>query len=219
MRMIQLSPQRIDEIVEKIRKGRPWPLDPEQDYAIGADGGGCDTRTETGVAAHEYCYRNRYRLCDLTKVGAAALNVAANTAFTVTVLPQNTSFFEGVAASMLIHENGNPNAERRARVSAVAIAGTPQEAVDVRNPTAATTAFFLSDEFDGTDYGPRPVPWGIFSNQGNEKVLQIIGFNMNPVAVDVNVCVYGNPMAGLPPGVEAGSPFKPGTFGPAWGRR
>lgn len=175
-------------------------------YAIG----GCDansTRTSSGPPTYGgMCYRGCKSLCDLTRVGSSVHNVAATTQFTVQVVPTISQYFDPVAALMVVTENGNPNANRRARITAVVIAGSPQEPIDDRAPTAVTTQYYLTDTYAPTDYGPWPVQWGIFSVAALTKPLQIIGFNQNAVAIDVNVVVFGNARNELPPGCTPGVP-------------
>lgn len=205
---------KIRLLVEAFRRGE----DPEVDYAIGAtmDGDSCDPRVSTSPRDGEYCYRGKYRLCDLTKCGGAVLNVPASSAFQVGVLPVNVPFFEPVAASIEVRENANPTAVREVRISAVAIAGKPQEAFDDRAPTGATVAFSLSSEYERGNDGPLPVPWGVFSNQGNSNLLLIFGFNHNTVPVDVMVTTYGNPRSDFKG--TMGEPWAPGPYAPAWRR-
>lgn len=187
----------VQRIQEEFRRSRG--------YSIGAD---CRTRADSGPTTYQHCYRNGQQLCDLTRLGSAAHNIGAGAAGLITVVPTNTQYFEPVAAFVIGTENANPNTNVRFRLTSVEIAGSPQEAIDDRAPTAATTQYLLSDTYTPTDYGPWPVQWGVFSVAALTKPLVIHVFNQQAVPIDVNVVVFGNPLDHLPPGCKVGEPVK-----------
>lgn len=212
MKQVHIHQQKeLDELAKIIRKDLPG-----SEYAIGATypgnggggGRGCD-QNDTGVTTHGYCYRRGIKLCDMSRVGGAVYEVAATSSFEVQIVPSNVQYFEPVAAAAVVVQNGNINANARCLFSAWVIGGSPQEPIDNRNPTATTTEVVLSDHFLPTDYGPKPVPWGIFSVAALTKPLQIFGFNPNGVAIDIFWLIYGNPIPGdLPSGLRTGETWE-----------
>ncbi len=199
MSAIIYNDRQLDELAARIRRD------------LAGDGGyslddACEpTRIDSGAPNRTSCYRRGVQLCDMQRVGGAILGVAANAATgAIQIVPTNTPFFEPVAAECVVTETGNPNANRRVRITSVAVGGSPQEAIDNRAPVAATAAFFWSDHFLPGDYGPRPVQWAVFSTVANTKPLEIFGFNPNAVQVDIEWIVYGNALNVLPDGVQPG---------------
>lgn len=176
----------------------------ERGYAIGAD---CRTRADSGPKTYQHCYRTGQALCDMTMLGSATHAIGAGAAGIVTVVPTNTQYFEPVAAQMIGTDNNDPNANIRFRITSVEIAGSPQEAIDDRAPTAATTQYVYSDVFEPEDYGPKPVQWGVFSIAALTKPLIIHVFNPLAFAIDVDVVCWGNPLDHLPPGCQVGDPI------------
>lgn len=200
MKPVIYNESQLDDLVARIRRQTAV------DGSYSLDDDACESsRLDTGAPNRTACYKRGVRLCDMQRVGGAALSIAANSPTgVIQVIPVNTPFFEPVAAECIVTETNNPNANRRIRFTAFAIGGSPQEPIDDRAPTAATVAFIWSDHFLPADFGPRPVQWGVFSNVANTKPLQIFGFNPNAVLVDVEWVVYGNSIQTLPDGIKLG---------------
>jgi len=216
--LIQYDNRQLDDLADRIIRRRNLAVsDRPVEYRVGQT---CSSsRTNTGASVREHCYRTGQRLCDLQRVGGALLNQAANAAFgPIVVVPTNTQYFEPIAAECIVTENGNPNANRRVRFTAFVIAASPQEPIDNRAPVVGTTAFMWSDHFLPTDYGPKPVQWGVFSVAALTKDLQIFGFNPNGLTVDIEWLIYGNALDHLPAGVKAGEPVQ-APRPSMWGRR
>jgi hypothetical protein len=150
------------------------------------------------------CYRYGCKICDLTKAAGSALAVPANSAFQLTIEPVNTMYFEPIAAEMTVTLAADETENRRVRITAVSVAGSPQEGFDERAPTAATTAFIYSDVLLPSGFGPVPVPWGIFSRANNGKPIIISGFNANADPVNVATCCFGNAYDSLPTDLQTG---------------
>lgn len=207
-----LNPRQADDLALRIRQR--WAEDRPASYdGLGGQGApdgvpnggeaqwGCPSpNDQTGVQKRPQCYRKGMELCDMQHIGASILAVAANSAWgPMLVVPTVSQYFEPAAVEMLVTENGNANATRRVRITAVTIQSSPQEPIDNRAPVVGTTAFFWSDHFTRQDYGPTPVGWGMFSVAALTKDLQVFGFNPNGVIVDIEMMVYGNALDGLTP--------------------
>lgn len=160
--------------------------------------------------AREPCngpYRTGQSLADLSRLPGGAVNLAAMSAFQMSITPQHTQFFEPVAAAVSVIESSNVQVNTRALFTAVAISYTPQEAFHEMCPGPRTVAGILSDMFDpAAQGGPLPVRWGVFSVAALTHDLQIFGFNPNEVAIDVRWLIWGNGLDMLPPGIRCGQP-------------
>ncbi len=188
------------EIGQSSTVPRPW----RQGQRVTARG---PCNPSGGAPANPNCYRDGKSICDYQRVSGSLFAQAAGAAWgPLNVVPTNTQYFEPMAMEMVVTENGNPNANSRVRLTAFAIANTPQEPIHTVPALAATAQFIWSDYYLPGDFGPRPVSWGVFSVAALTKPLQIWGWApaAPAVAVDINVVVYGNAIDNLPPSVGLG---------------
>ena len=146
-----------------------------------------------GSVDMQSCFR-KGRLCDWARVPVVTFNTAAATAFVLNIQPINKIWFEPIAASNIVTENGVPNALARVRYTGFQIAGVTQEPFGPVVGAAATAAALWSDHYlpNQNDNNPQPVIWGIFGQTALGKQLVINGFNPGAVAVDVEFVCYGN---------------------------
>ena len=197
----------------------------ERQFVVGANGNGNGLppglpkpcQPGTGVPQRSDCYRNGCRLCDLTKC-ANSTTVAATTAVQLQIEPANTRYFEPIAFEIVVHLTSDANTNRRARITAVSIGGSPQEAFDNRAPDANTTQYVLSDAYLPSGFGPVPVPWGYFSRITDSKPLVITLFNPNADNITINAICYGNAFDNIPDNAygsfpPAGTPWGNGGWG------
>lgn len=146
-----------------------------------------------GSVDMDSCFR-KGRPCDWARVPVVTFNTLAATAFVLNIQPINKIWFEPIAASNIVTENGNPNANARVRYTGFQIAGVTQEPFGPVAGAAATAAALWSDHYlpNQNTNNPQPVIWGIFGQTALGKQLVIDGFNPGGVAVDVEFVTYGN---------------------------
>lgn len=156
------------------------------------------------------CGRPVMPLCDVQKVGnVLRANAGGDTAFTITVAPIRTNYFQPLAVRMAAIDGTNADINRRFEIHQVTINATPQEAFSNAAPLAANTSVVLVDDYVLPDGYGVPVAWGIFAQAALIYILQIGCVNIEPanVTLDAYVSVYGNALDVLPPGYVPGTPF------------
>ena len=135
----------------------------------------------------------RGRLCDMQKVGAFT-TVAGGSAFTLTVEPEQTKYFEPWGVRMTVFDASNPDLNHRVLITAVQINDLPQEVFNDPAPDATTRDGILSDAWSDPDGDAVYVPWGTFSDVANKRVLKVYGFAFGYSAgttLAVHLTIYG----------------------------
>lgn len=168
---------------------------------IGA--GGCNLPK---VAMDPDCYDVEHLRCYYEIVANSALAVAATTAFTIQLQPDNCPFFDPRAVSAVATDSVDFGLVRLVRFTDVNIQGCPQEAIRNAAPLVGTTSFWTSRKWDpATRNGCAcPVSWGVFSNAANSFPLNVVGFNQNPLATTITIEVYGDCLSVLEAGLKCG---------------
>jgi hypothetical protein len=138
--------------------------------------------------------------CCKTKIARAALAVAPGTNATIQMEPQTSAFFQPCATNLEVVNSADPSLRTTVKVFGVTILGCPQTGIFTEAPTAASTNFFLSTEWDplARDGCACPVSWGCFSNVANSAPLSMTIRNDGPDTVDVVWAVYGNAISMAP---------------------
>lgn len=169
----------------------------QKNTGIGVGGGKCGTPMKLGQRYTDpRCYDMNYLNCCHEIVAESSLSVAGQSAFTIQVEPENSPYFRPCAVAAMVTDSVDPGLKRVARFTSVSIQNCPQENIDDPAPTAATTQFWLSTQWDpeARDGCACPISWGTFSNRSNSYPLRVVGFNPHPIgiSIDVTILVYGD---------------------------
>lgn len=151
-------------------------------------------------------------LCSFNRAPTAVHDVAGQTAATIQVEPQNSSWFcpLGVAVKVRNSTDGNVDMAGSVLITSVSVQRCPQLDFDNAAPDATTRQYLVAREWDpdARDGCACRVDWDCFSNLANSWPLRVVIFNDNPagILVDVSFDVIGEAInACAPKGRAPGS--------------
>ncbi len=146
-------------------------------------------------------------------IDGQSTTVAGQAPFSLTFDPNAVPWVKPVAVSATVVDSTDPQLDQRVWFTGVGVHGCFQENINEPTPTAATTRMWPSDKWDPRNRAgcACPVCWDLYSNAANTRLLQIYGFNPNPVGTTARVIVnvYGQACGQIPPDCMGGTK-KPG---------
>jgi hypothetical protein len=161
---------------------------PKVSAGSGGRGMGASYRTDPR------CYDINYLMCCKVPIGRAQLDVEAGTPTVVQVEPDNSTYFKPCAFAIVVTDAADETLRREARWFGAYIQDCPQTGIRERNPVAASTNFIYTSTFDpvNRDGCACPVSWGTFSSREQKFPLDLVFFNSNAMAINIQVTVYGD---------------------------
>ncbi len=188
------------------------------EFGVGGGGGRCAVAPRSG-GTDPRCYDINYLMCCKQITSDSVLTVAAATAWTIQVEPQNSPYFKPCAIAMMVADSADPGLKRLARITGASVRDCPVWTINTPTPVVGTTAFFTSVLFDpeARDGCGCPFDGPTFSNLALTAPFRIFGFNDNALPIDITVMLWGDE-CGIAPDCGCGNDkakVLPPIFGPA----
>lgn len=146
------------------------------------------------------CFEVAYLTCCKTLVSTAANGVAAATAVTIQVQPENSNYFKPCAIGIEVVDSADPSLRTTVRWHDFSIQDCPGLGVRNKAPVVGDTDYLRTGMFDPLNRDGCACPFnpGTFSNLANSFPGEATFFNDNPGAVDIVVTFWGDAKQNAP---------------------